>query len=395
MEKLTEILNRYIAVGNDTKDKLLGASFVAVEKNGIIHEVSGGRITTAVDSPCFNIDSSGWIVSMSKIVTAVACMQLVEKDLIKLDDNVRHLIPELAEVEILQGFDDQDKPILEKNSDPITLRQLLSHTSGMTYDMIDPDIQKWSKTVGRTSTTLEQTREGWNTPLRFRPGQSWNYGSGIDWAGQVLEQITGQSLELYKVENIFKPLGMKETTYNREQIAGRLAGRIIECPYRNEDGSFSSGPLPVPENPPLYGGGSGLFSSARDFAAFLQGVLAAGEGQGTLLKKETVDEMFRPQLKEAEKQAMETLLQGNVPFPVGTPMNHGISGAINMEDVPNKRHKGSLTWGGLSNPQWWIDRRSGIAAVLFVNLVSTADVATIKLYDELERALYASLDEGV
>lgn len=218
--------------------------------------------------------------------------------------------------------------------------------------MVDLDIQKWSLATGRTSSSLEQTREGWNTPLKFRPGQSWQYGSGIDWAGLVLEKVTGQRLEAYMSENIFKPLNMKETTFNRQSIANKLAGRIIECSHRNPDGSFSAGPLPVPEDPLLGSGGSGLFSSARDFIAFLQAVLASGEGQNTLLHKDAVDEMFRPQLEQLQSRAMQNMLEGNVPFPNGIPMNHGISGVINMEDVPEKRRKGTLTWGGLSNPQW-------------------------------------------
>lgn len=222
----------------------------------------------------------------------------------------------------------------------------------MGYDAVDPDLQKWSRFTGRTAGTLDQTREGWNTPLRFRPGESWQYGSSIDWAGQVLEKVTGQSLGEYMSDNVFKPLGMSDTAFRREMTVEKAAGRIIECTYRNSDGTLTPGPLPVSEDPPLDSGGSGLFSTAQDYGKFLQAVVAASEGQSTLLCKESVDEMFRPQFNEAQSQMLQTILRDIVPFPGDTPMNHGISGAINTADVEGKRKRGTLTWGGMSNSQW-------------------------------------------
>ncbi|KAM6522988.1 hypothetical protein FALCPG4_012594 [Fusarium falciforme] len=243
MDKLNKILNSYMVVGDDSKDKIQGVSFIVTNKDGIVYKGAAGRIGLAADSPSFNSESSGWIASMTKIVTATSLMQIVERRLISLDDDVRSLVPELANAQILRLFDSDDKPVLEDNTDPISLRQLLCHTSGMSYDFVDPDLQKWSRIVGRTAGFLDQTREGWNTPLRFRPGESWQYGSGIDWAGQVLETVTGQSLGSYMSENIFKPLGMSDTTFRRQSIADRLTGRIIECSHRNpRDGTLSAGP---------------------------------------------------------------------------------------------------------------------------------------------------------
>jgi CubicO group peptidase (beta-lactamase class C family) len=156
----------------------------------------------------------------------------------------------------------------------------------MSYDFVDQDLQKWSSIVGRSARFLDQTREGWNTPLKFRPAESWQYGSGIDWAGQVLEKVTGQRLGSYMSENIFKPLGMGDTTFRRLTIADKLAGRIIKCSQRNpSDGRLSASILPVSEDPPLDSGGAGLFLTSYDYIKFLQAVLAAGEGQGTLLCK--------------------------------------------------------------------------------------------------------------
>ncbi|KAL2686861.1 hypothetical protein Neosp_004403 [[Neocosmospora] mangrovei] len=238
---------------------------------------------------------------MTKLVTATALMQIVEKQLIGLDDDIRQLVPELAAAQILKPIlTDDDKIRLGSNGNAITLRQLLTHTSGFGYDVADPDIQKWSTSVGRKDKAFDQTREGWNTPLSFTPGASWKYGTGIDWAGQVLEKVTGQRLGAYMSDNIFKPLGMADTTFNRAGSAVNLTGRILECCYRTSDGSLVGGPPPAPEDPSQDSGGSGLFSTARDYSVFIQALLADSRGQGTLLLKPTVDEMFRQQLNDTQ-----------------------------------------------------------------------------------------------
>lgn len=222
----------------------------------------------------------------------------------------------------------------------------------MGYDMADPDLQRWSQVTGRTANSLSQTREGWNTPLKFRPGESWQYGSNLDWAGLVLEKLTGQTLGEYMSENIFKPLGMTDTTFHRQKVAERFAGRTIQWTYRGPDGTLDSGPPLAPEDPSLDSGGSGLFSTAKDYALFLEALVQAGEGHGPLLRKETVDAMFRPQLDKGQCQTLQTHLRGVFPFPEDTPMSHGMSGIINTAVIRGKRRKGSLSWGGMSNSQW-------------------------------------------
>lgn len=231
-------------------------------------------------------------------------------------------------------------------------RNLLCHTSGLGYGAADPDLQKWSQATGRTASSLDQTREGWTTPLKFRPGDSWYYGTSLDWAGLVLEKVTGQTLGEYMSEEIFKPLGMGDTTFHRQKVAEEFDGRTIQWTYRGPDGTLNPGPPLAPEDPPLDSGGSGLFSTAQDYGKFLQALVASGEGQGPLLRKETVDEMFKPQLDEAQIQALEKHLRGVIPFPEDTPMDHGMSGVINTADTAGKRRKGSLSWGGMSNSHW-------------------------------------------
>jgi CubicO group peptidase (beta-lactamase class C family) len=224
--------------------------------------------------------------------------------------------------------------------------------------------------------------------LKFPSGEGWQYGSGVDWAGQVLEKVTGKSLGEYMSENLFKPLGMADTTFRRQTISERLQGRIVQCSYRNaEDGTLVVGPLPVPEDPPVESGGAGLHSTAQDYAKFLQALLAAGAGKETVLCKETIDEMFRPQINDAQYQMLKIMADRFLPIPPGTPLNHGISGVINMEDLPGKRRKGSLMWGGMSNCVWvsnnssflgWMDNAAD-AREIMTNQIPSGSIARLEL----------------
>ena len=236
------------------------------------------------------------------------------------------------------------------------LRNLLTHTVGLCYDIADPDVVKWSKAVGRTSTNLEYTLEGWNTPLKFTPGEGWYYGSAIDWAGQVLEKVTGQKLGRYMTEHIFQPLGMNNTTFRRESLQ-HLQRKRVECSFRNsETGELTEGPHPVPAAPPVESGGAGLYTTAADHAKVLQALLKASTEDG-LLKTQTVEEMFRPQLTEIQKAMLKAITDAfhdamTPEFEAGMPLDHGISGIINMKDAPGKRRKGSMMWLGMANGHW-------------------------------------------
>lgn len=314
----------------------------------------------------FDRDSVCWVASLTKIITVTSIMQIVERGLVALDDSVEHLVPELAAMQILRGFDAEDRPILEDNSTPITLRYpttsvsrdsltadrtLLTHTLGLGYDLADPDLVKWSKYIGRTATNLDWTREGFNTPIKFAPGEGWWYGAAVDWAGLVLEKMTGKSLGEYMQENIFDPLQMRETGFWPEKLP--KSGGMVSCTYREGD-QLKPGPLPVPKRHEMESGGAGLFSTARDYALFFRGLL-----QGRLLKEESLKEMFTPQLNDTQSAMLETICYAPgsqiafaPEFPRGLRLNHGIGGVLNCEDVSGKRRAGSLMWSGMCNSRW-------------------------------------------
>lgn len=348
---------------------------------------------------------------MTKLIMSVSLMQLVENGLIGLNDDVRGLVPQLEAMQILDGFDCAGKPILRNNTDPITLkyavhltisciyaesadetphrRILLTHTTGLEYDALSPDLQRWSEAVNRTASSADGNLEGFTTPLVFAPGTSWVYGTSLDWAGVVLEALTKTTLGAYFRENIFGPLDMLDTGFFPHEVP-QVADRTAAWAYRNETGTgFTTGPAWKTDTPDFESGGSGLYSTAADYAKFLSGLLS-----GQIVSEPTLDEMFRPQLDETVAGALESLAHsaGYVPeIPVGTPLNHGLGGVINMADIPGRRSAGSMMWTGAVNSRWWIDRKTGVAGVLIVNVSPYGDKILEGMFDELEKAVYGKL----
>lgn len=245
---------------------------------------------------------------------------------------------------------------LANNTAPLILNpnsHLLTHTLGLGSDLADPDLTKWSKAVGRTDNILSWNREGINTPLKFAPGEGWYYGAATDWAGVLLEEITGETLGTYTQRNILEPLGIKDTGFWPEKLP-QTADRTAVCTYR-EGETLKPGPLPPPRKHMLESAGAGLYSTANDYAAFFQGLLGA-----KLVREETtLREMFSPQLNEAQAGILEMIAYNiggqdafSPEYPKGARLNHGIGGVLNVEDVPGKRRKGSLMWSGMCNSRW-------------------------------------------
>lgn len=218
---------------------------------------------------------------------------------------------------------------------------------------------KWSKFVGRTATSADISLDGYSVPFKFTPGQGFCYGPALDFAGQALERVTGKTLGQFMAENIWKPLGMNTTTFRYDTFGDKVSHRTAGTVFRTETGALVSGEFPLNRHPTIDGAGAGLYTTASDYAKVLQDLLRSSAGLGGILKKETVDEMFRPQLNEVQRQSL--MAEAYAPewhaalvpeFSKDLPLDHGISGVINMKDEPGKRKKGSMMWSGLANSHW-------------------------------------------
>ncbi|ATY64310.1 Beta-lactamase transpeptidase [Cordyceps militaris] len=395
MDKIDRVLYKYAAEGQDTKDKVYGASFVVTDRNGVVYSGSSGRIAADTSAPPFTDQSFTWVASLTKLLTATALLQLVEDGKLTLDQDLRPVVPYFAEVPILVDFDENDKPVMEENKDPITLRQLLTHTSGFSYEFADPTLLKWSRQQKRPVWRMSWSREEVSTPLRFPPGASWGYGVGTDWAGLALEAVTGRTLNDYMGERIFRPLGMTDSGFRRAQLP-QTAARTVRAATRDpKTGALADAASWVmPTDHEVDSGGGGLFTTASDYASFLRGLLA-----GTALRSDTFREMLTPQLDDATAAYLQVLAfhpsvhDTFAPEFTGDPipLNHGLGGLLNLVDVPGKRRAGSMAWSGMHNCRWWIDPKTAIAAVLVVNIRPNGDPVVAKLYDELELATYEAL----
>ncbi|PSR82871.1 beta-lactamase/transpeptidase-like protein [Coniella lustricola] len=400
MEKLDRILESYAAGASAKpgKNELLGVAFVVVDKNGILYQGARGRNSTRPESPKFAVDSVCWVASLTKLVTATCAMQLVQKGLLGLDDDVRPLVPQLADVKVLSGFVGDDIPVLQPNIAPITLRQLLLHTAGFAYGNGDPDMARWTKYVGRNHGDLDGKAEQWNTPLKFPPGQGWYYGTNIDWAGQVIERVTGKTLGKCMSEYLFEPLGMKDTTFQQRALS-HARDRLVPVANRDSDSGHltSSDDYYGPVDPEAESGGAGLYTTASDYSRLLQALLRALAGEhGGPVSQETAAEMLRPQLTDKQRywlQLIASLFYDGMAadFLPGAPLDHGLSGAINTTDSSGKRRKGSMMWAGMCNAHWFLDPASGIGATLVTNILPHPDKLVTKIWDELERAVYSEL----
>ena len=234
-------------------------------------------------------------------------------------------------------------------------RHLLTHSSGLPYDLPDPSIMRWAAAVGRTANNLQWSLDGFTTPLVFPPGEGWVYGTSLDWAGQVVERLTGQRLGDYFEQHIFHPLGLTSTTFSLAKEPG-LRGRIAEYAYRSPEtnGRLEPSPSsPTPAEHEVESGGSGLFSTATDYAKILMATLKGD----VLLKRETTELLLTPQLDDVQRkfmmEAVAGFQSGFAPeFPPGLALDFSFGGMVNLEDVPLRRRKGSVMWSGFANGHW-------------------------------------------
>jgi CubicO group peptidase (beta-lactamase class C family) len=356
MSKLDAILQRHVAHGDDTTDTLLGATFTVLNRAGeTIYTGSAGRTDFPVDSSPYSPQTVTWIASMTKLLTATSLLQLVSANKITLDEDLRPRLPRLAQLQILTGFDG-DKPLLQDNTHPITLRQLLTHTSGLIYDLAEPEVMKWSASANRASNCLTWDIDGFAAPLLYPPGQGWRYGTSTDWAGILLEHITGQTLGEYMGEHIFTPLEMADTTFRPHTRPDLLARRAAMTFRPTVEGGEPLVPIPypTPERHEVESGGSGLYSTLADYTKFIAAIV---RGDERILDTETRELLFAPQLTRVQRESMRAAVEEAqdvyaIEFPPGLGIDFGFGGMVNTEDLPGRRRKGSVMWSGMANGHW-------------------------------------------
>ncbi|MDN5862541.1 MAG: beta-lactamase family protein, partial [Salinisphaera sp.] len=233
-------------------------------------------------------------------------------------------------------------------------------------------------------------KELFNIPLMFDPGERWEYGMGIDWAGRMVEQVSGQRLGDYMREHIFEPLGMNDTAFTmREDAASRLAPLHIRSP----EGALAPFPLVLEQAPEVQMGGHALYGTAGDYLRFTRAILNGGELDGRrILAPETVDLMGQNHMGDLEVPAMPASVSPEWSNPVelypGMVKKWGLTFLINTEKTPEGRSAGSLAWAGIANSYYWIDRSAGVTGVLFTQILPFFDPKVVPLFQSFEEAVY-------
>jgi CubicO group peptidase (beta-lactamase class C family) len=340
-------------------------------------------------------DQVFFIASMTKAVTTVAALQLVEQGLVDLDQDLGSLIPALAAPKVLEGFDAKGAAILRPAKGPISLRQLLSHTSGLGYDMWNADLGRYVQDQGIPGMG-SGLKAALNLPLAFDPGTAWEYGIGLDWAGQVIEVVSGKALDVYVRDHITGPLGMTDTAFlPNEAMTARLAGMAARTP----DGDLKPLSLPVNPGSEFWSGGGGLYSTASDYLRFLQMILDGGTAASGA---QILTQSSLSLLSQNHKGDVPLRRLGSVmPFlthdlDVGAALGleapgWGLGLAINPTTGPNGRSPGSLAWAGLANTYYWADPERQVAGVFMSQLLPFADPKVLAVFAGFERGVYETL----
>ncbi len=362
--------------------KIIGGVAGATTDSGVIAEMAFGQRVLGAAEP-MTTDTVFWIASMTKALVATAAMMLVEEGRLSLDSALENVLPALGEVGVLDGYDAQKKPILRPPARKITLRHLLTHTSGFCYDTWDAGMVSYLATTGTSRLDV---------PLSFDPGERWHYGTGIDWVGKVIMAVTGQRLDLCLRDHVLAPLGMHDTSFLlTDSTSARLAGMHRRLP----DGSVAKIPFEAPQDAAAFTGGGGLHGTVPDYLRFIRMILGDGRLDDVrLLKPATVALMAENHIGDLTAGEMQTALPGvsnDVAFYPGMPKKWGLSFLINTQDVPGARSAGSLAWGGLFNTYFWIDRQRKVGGVLMTQLLPFADPPTLALFEAFERAVYGNL----
>jgi CubicO group peptidase (beta-lactamase class C family) len=358
---------------------------VAMATNGERTLYEGAFGSRKLGGDAMTVDSLFWIASFTKAVTTVAAMQMVEQGRVGLHQPLGAIIPKLANPQVLEGFGADGQPILRAARREVTLHDLLTHTSGYVYETWNPALKRYVEVTGKPG-AASGLNAGLDMPLAFEPGERWEYGIGIDWAGKMVEALTGQTLSRYFADHIFAPLGMTDTQFGRPD-----SDRMVTLHFRLPDGGLKISATNRPAKPELESGGGGLYSTAPDYLKFLAMLLRGGD---TVLRPETVAMMGQNQIGALNVGQLVTslpLLSNDAEFFPGMPKGWGYSFVINTQAGHAGRAANSLAWAGLANCYYWIDPANQVAGLIMTQILPFADPAVLTLLDAFEAEIYRSL----
>ncbi|KAF7954494.1 hypothetical protein EAE96_005615 [Botrytis aclada] len=364
------------------------------------------------------LDSTFVMASCTKLVTSIAGLRCAEQGQIGLDDDLSPILTEFKGIQILEGFetgtDGKEIPILRPAKNKITLRHLLTHTSGVGYDSYTPElvIFRASQGIDSIRTHRNDMLKDNNLPLLFEPGTSWTYGYSLEWVSVLVTRLnSGQSLEDYAQNHIFNPLDINDMTFHRDRKP-HVQEKLVKMTFRSglEDSKiflalpgkgngkveWSDEILFLIEQKDCFGG-DGLAGSASSYSKILTSLLRDDE---ILLKKSTTAEMFKPQISENAVNDLcasfvsADFFQGTFSSqPPGRKLNYGLGGLLIEEDIEGSKRKGTLTWSGMPNLLWSVDKETGLACFYASNVLPFGDPRSHEMQQLFEKEMHKRFGE--
>lgn len=362
----------------------------------------GNTVFGDPSSPKVDTDTPAMIWSCTKLIASIACLQLIEQGKVNLDDSVEKYVPEIRQIKLLEGFNEDGSPILREPKNEIKILHLFTHTSGMAYDFFDPaNTLKYriSQNLPLVSYVTHSAKHTYTDPLIFEPGTAYSYGPNNDWMGFVVEKVTGLSLAEYIDKHIVQPLGLKNTGLTFPPDQGKT---FMTVHAKDSTGALTptETKLASPAEVPCPGGHY-LYSTALDYANILVALVNDGKhpvSGAQILKPETCrDLVFKDQIPRVgcSPAGIGVIPTGSLPpascegeFLPGINKGWSCGLMMNHEDVPNGRPAGSGSWAGLGNCYYWADPKNKVVGMVIAAILPFFDRDVLHLADALERAVY-------
>ncbi|WP_156255716.1 serine hydrolase domain-containing protein [Sandarakinorhabdus oryzae] len=378
-DRIRHALETTLAAGN-----IPGAVAVVGNSAGTLAEVAVG--SKGPGGPPLAQDDLFQIASMTKAIASVAAMQLVEQGRLSLDDDIGAVLPQLANPAVLEGFDEEGKPVTRPAAGPITLRQLLTHTSGFGYEFMSAELTQ----VRLHHPAMPGSLAALAMPLLADPGTRWIYGTSTDFVGLAVEAVSGMRLGDWLARHVTGPLGMSDTTF---AFDAAVKARLTPLHVRTPDGGLMAFPIHFGggEAAEYHGAGGGLVGTARDYLHFARMILNRGQLNGArILRPDTVTEMASNQVTMPAGRLTTNQPGFSSEFDLFPTMDcgFGLGFLINPEPGPDGRAAGSLAWAGIANSYYWIDPENDIAAVICMQHLPFGEPAALDVLRAFERAVY-------
>jgi CubicO group peptidase (beta-lactamase class C family) len=358
-----------------------GVVVAVVNKEGLLYQEAFGRSSTVRGTPMAK-DTIFNIASMTKAVTSVAIMMLVDEGRLTLDDDVSKYLPKYKDPLVISKFNSTDGTYETRPAKrPITIRHLLTHTSGIGYGFASQTVTTLTQKTGETELDL---------PLLFDPGDGWAYGASTRVLGHVVEAISGQKIDAFLDSRILEPLGMHDTSY---AVPPAKNPRVVAVNARGGDGKFVERPMAATIASPVQGDG-GLYSTAADYGLFLRMLLNRGRlDNARILSEKSARTMFDNHTGRVVVQRQISAAPAlSRDFPVGAGEdNWGLGFQLAKTKRPNMRTPGSGTWAGIFNTHFFIDPSREIGVIVMMQTLPFYDEASMKVYTGVEEIVYRNL----